>query len=125
MKTSILIAAAGATAMLSACATTPQTPVYEAAATTFTGYVVFTDNEFQLYPREAQIRTPFSRPCLSGALPRDAMWVARTDMSGQRVTFTGHTAPWTGKTITHEASDIRNTCGGAFVLLADDVEVLR
>ena len=110
--------------LLAGCATTP-TPDYAAGATAFTGYVRFSDDEFQLYPREAQVRTPFSRPCLSGALPRDAMRTARTDLSGQKVEFTGRTVAWTGAVIDREGINITNTCGGAFVLLADDVRVIR
>jgi hypothetical protein len=112
-------------ALLSACATPGGPPAYSAEATTFTGYVRFSDNEFQLYPRQAQVDTAFSRPCLSGALPRDLMRSARSDLSGQQVEFTGRTAPWAGRIVSHEGVDITNTCGGDFVLLADTVRVIR
>jgi hypothetical protein len=123
MKTAIIAASAMLT--LGACATAPSGPVYSAEATQFTGYVLFNDGEFQLYPREAQVRTPFSRPCLSGALPLNAMRAARQDLSGQKVTFTGRAVAWEGRVIDRDGVNVTNTCGGDFVLLADDVEVIR
>lgn len=120
-----VIPAIAAASLLSACATATAPADYRPTATEFTGYIVFNEEEFQLYPREAQIRTPFSRPCLSGALPLNQQRAARQDLPGQKVTISGRTAAWAGRTITHEGVDIRNTCGGPFVLLGDDVTVLR
>jgi hypothetical protein len=111
---------------LAGCASTPP-GAFDPAATSFTGYVRFTEGEFQLYEREAQVRAPFSRPCVSGALPRDAQRSAAGDLSGQKVTFTGRAVAWpTGEAgLEHEGSTIRNTCGGSHVILAQTVSVIR
>jgi hypothetical protein len=124
MKTILALAAALA---LTACATSgpsSNTYVHAAGDTAFTGWVRFSNGEFQLYGDEDQVRRPFSRPCVSGAASRGEMQQAMGDLSGQKVRITGRTAAWTGASngrIEHERSDIRNDCGGAFVILADDI----
>jgi len=125
----ILIAAALGLAA-AGCATT-QTPSNVAAVTpdqtVFTGWVRVSGGEFQLFDEQRQLREPFSRPCVSGALPRNAQDAAR-DLSGSQVTFTGRTTPWSqavNQTIEHQGSRIRNECRGDLVILADDVRVLR
>jgi len=110
---------------LSACATTSQPMSYSADDTAFTGWVRFTDEEFQLYADENQVLQPLARPCVSGAASRDEMRQAVRDLGGQKVMITGRTAAWSsglpGNRIEHEGSAIRNECGGAFVILADDI----
>jgi hypothetical protein len=123
MKIAISLAAA---LTLTACASTPPGPAFDPAATSFTGYVRFADGEFQLYERQIQVERPFSRPCVSGVLPRNAQEAARGDLSGQKVTFTGRAVAWAGRTgLNHEGSVISNTCGGDHVILAQTVSVLR
>lgn len=110
---------------LSACATAPQPAAWTAGDTRFTGWVRFTEEEFQLYADRDQVLQPFSRPCVSGAASRDEMRQAVRDLGGQKVTVTGRTAAWSaglpGNRIEHAGSVIRNACGGAFVILADDI----
>jgi hypothetical protein len=123
MKASL--AASVAALSLAACASTPASAPFDPAATTFTGYVRVTEGEFQLYERETQVRAAFSRPCVSGALPRDAQRSA-AELSGQKVTFTGRAVAWPGGAgLEHEGSTIRNTCGGDHVILAQGVSVIR
>lgn len=117
-------------AALAGCATA-QTSSNVAAVTpgqtSFTGWVRVSGGEFQLFDEQRQVREPFSRPCVSGALPRNAQDAAR-DLNGSQVTFTGRTAPWsqaTNQILEHEGSRIRNECRGELVILADDVRVLR
>jgi len=112
---------------LTACATGPSSNTYVHAAgdTSFTGWVRFANEEFQLYGDQDQVRRPFSRPCVSGAASRDVMRLARTDLNGAKVTITGTTRPWSGAAsgrIEHRGSVIRNDCGGAFVILAEDIQ---
>ena len=111
---------------LGACAAGPSSNTYVHAAgdTTFTGWVRFSNGEFQLYGDEDQVLQPFSRPCVSGAASRGEMEQAMGDLRGQKVRITGRTAAWSQAVngrIEHERSDIRNDCGGAFVILADDI----
>ncbi|WP_183251648.1 hypothetical protein [Brevundimonas basaltis] len=110
---------------LSACATASTPMTYAAADTAFTGWVKFSNEEFQLYADEDQVLQPFARPCVSGAASRDEMRQAVQDLAGRKVTITGRTAAWSaglpGNRIAHEGSVIRNDCGGAFVILADDI----
>jgi len=82
---------------LSACASTgPSSNTYSYAATdtAFTGWVRFSNGEFQLYGDEDQVLQPFSRPCVSGAASRDEMRQAVQDLGGQKVRITGRTVPW-------------------------------
>ena len=111
---------------LGACATGPSSNTYVHAAgdTAFTGWVRFSNGEFQLYGDEDQVRRPFSRPCVSGAASRGEMQQAMADLSGQKVRVTGRTVAWSeagNGRIEHARSDIRNDCGGSFVILADDI----
>lgn len=125
MKIALILSAAALA--LTACATTPAQTAFDPSASSFTGYVRFTEGEFQLYAREAQVRAPFSRPCVSGALPRNAQRSAASDTGGQKVTFTGRAAPWPqGQAgLDHQGSNIRNTCGGDFVILAETISIIR
>lgn len=121
------IFALAATLTLAACATAPSPNIYVHGASdiAFTGWVRFENEEFQLYGNENQVRLPFSRPCVSGAASRDVMQLARTDLNNAKVTITGTTRPWSAATsgrIPHRGSFIRNDCGGAFVVLADDIQ---
>ncbi len=125
MMKSILILAAALT--VTACATggpSSNTYSYTAGDTAFTGWVRFSNGEFQLYGDEDQVRRPFSRPCVSGAASRGEMQQAMADLSGQKVRVTGRTVAWSeagNGRIEHARSDIRNDCGGSFVILADDI----
>ena len=121
-----MILALAAALTLTACATGPSPSIYSHSAgdTSFTGWVRFANEEFQLYGNENQVLQPFARPCVSGAASRDVMRQARTDLNGAKVTITGTTRPWsaaTGGRIEHAGSVIRNDCGGAFVVLADGI----
>lgn len=113
---------------LTACAAGPSSNTYVHAAgdTSFTGWLRFTGEEFQLYGDEDQVLQPFARPCVSGAASRDEMRQARQDLNGAKVRITGRTVAWSddapGDRITHEGSNIRNECNGAFVILADDIQ---
>ena len=125
MKATTLTVIACAAA-LSACASAGGTaPGFAASDTSFTGWVKFTGEEFELYADQDQVLQPFSRPCVSGAASRDEMRQAVRDLGGQKVTITGRTTAWSrdlpGDRISHEGSAIRNDCGGAFVILADDI----
>jgi len=112
---------------LTACAAGPSsnTYVHTAVDASFTGWVRFSGEEFQLYGDEDQVRQPFSRPCVSGAASRNRMRQAVQDLAGHKVTITGRTMAWSaslpGNRITHAGSNIRNECGGGFVILADDI----
>jgi len=111
---------------LGACATGPSSNTYVHAAddTAFTGWVRFSSGEFQLYGDEDQVLQPFARPCVSGAASRDEMRQARLDLNNAKVRITGMTRPWSqagNGRIEHEGSDVRNDCGGSFVILADDI----
>jgi hypothetical protein len=124
MRTILALAAA---LTLGACATGPFPNIYShnAGDTSFTGWVRFANEEFQIYGNENQVLQPFSRPCVSGAASRDLMQLARTDLNNAKVTITGTTRPWSGASsgrIPHLGSFIRNDCGGSFVILADDIQ---
>ena len=125
MMKSILILAAALT--VTACATgvpSSNTYSYTAGDSAFTGWVRFSNDEFQLYGDEDQVRRPFSRPCVSGAASRGEMQQAMADLGGQKVRVTGRTVAWSeaeNGRIEHEGSVIRNDCGGSFVILADDI----
>lgn len=102
---------------------------YAPSDTVFTGWVRFIGEEFQLYANENQVLQPFSRPCVSGALPRDLQRQATRDLGGQKVRVTGRTQAWSddlpGDRLDHRGSNIRNECGGTFVILADAVAPAR
>lgn len=127
----ILVLAAASLA-LGACASTPSSEpstAFDPAATSFTGYVSFTGGEFHLFEREAQMRSAMGRPCVAGVLPLNKQRTATRDLPGQKVTFTGRAVPWAGNSTTtglnHEGSTVRNHCGGEYVILAEDVSVIR
>lgn len=131
MKTTAMIVAAGA--LLAGCATGRDgeivaDPSFDAVANEFTGWVRVSEGEFQLFREQRQLREPFSRPCVSGALPRNAQRAA-ADLNGTQATFTGRAAAWPqpnpGQTLVWQGSRIRNLCRGAFVIQADSVRVLR
>ena len=110
---------------LGACASGPSSNTYVHAAgdTSFTGWVRFSEGEFQLYADQDQVLQPFSRPCLAGVAPRDIMRMSG-DLSNAKVRISGRTAPWSQASrdrIEHAGSVIRNECGGSFVVLADDI----
>ena len=123
MKAILILTAALA---LTACAAGPSrnTYVHAASDTSFTGWVRFSNEEFQLYGDRDQVLQPFSRPCVSGAASRDEMRQAVGDLNGAKVTITGRTVAWSQAAngrIEHAGSVIRNDCGGGFVILADDI----
>lgn len=106
---------------LSACASGVPPRAFDTAATEWTGWVKFTGEEFELYADEDQVLQPFSRPCLSGALPRDLQRQASSDLNGQEVRVTGTVTPWDAstRTLDRAGSTITNTCGGSVVVLAE------
>lgn len=127
MKTPVVAAFLFACAALAGCATpsTLSSNAYAAADTTFVGWLRFSDEEFQLNADQDQVLQPLGRPCVSGALPRDLMRQARVDLQNQKVRITGRTQAWSddlpGDRIDYRASNIRNRCGGEFVILADRI----
>lgn len=95
-----------------------------AEQTTVTGWVRFSDGEFQLYEREVQVLRPFARPCESGVASRNLMRQAELDLEGQKVTISGTRVAWQqaeNHRIAFRGSDVRNACGGETVLLADSI----
>lgn len=124
MKSRLLMTFA-CTVGLGACATPMSaTPTaYAAGDTVFEGWVRFSDEEFELNSDQDQVLQPLGRPCLSGSLPRDLLRQARADLHNQRVRITGSTRAWSedlpGRRINYAGVNIRNNCGGAFVILAD------
>ncbi|WP_156389419.1 hypothetical protein [Brevundimonas sp. Root1423] len=97
---------------------------YTADQTEFIGWVRFSNGEFQLYGDEQDARRPIAPGCVSGAAPRGEMDQARGDLRGQKVKITGRAVPWneaTNHRIEHRGSNIRNDCGAAFVVVADDI----
>lgn len=119
--------------VLSASAAQAEAPAadetrFDPAATTFTGWVRVSRGEFQLYPQQRQLREPFSRPCVSGALPR-SLQESAASFSGAKVRFTGRAVSWDENRVSgavrHEGARILNECGGDFVIQATDVTVLR
>lgn len=128
MKTLILSLSAAALTSGAALAAPQQAPAFDPNATTFTGWVRVQGGEFQLYPEQRQLREPFSRPCVSGALPRAQQDTAR-ELNGSKVEFTGRAVAWADRgdrsTINHQGSLIANQCGGDHVIEARSVRVLR
>ncbi|HEX8469592.1 MAG TPA: hypothetical protein VF633_00625 [Brevundimonas sp.] len=123
-----LIATALIAAVTAGAASAQIKPPIDPSATTFAGWVRVSHGEFQLYETQRQISEPFSRPCISGALPRN-LQRASGDISGQQVTFTGKAVAWaergTRTTLNHQGSRIVNECGGDYVIAAESVRVLR
>ena len=96
----------------------------EPVPTEIVGWVRFSDGEFQLYEREAQVLRPFSRPCLSGVASRDLMRQAGQDLNGRQVKITGVMADWAqaeNNRMEFRGSVVRNVCRGETVLLADSI----
>ena len=113
---------------LSACtpAMTSAPPAdFNAAATTWIGWVKFSSEEFRLYPNETASLQGFSQDCVSGALPRDLQRQARQDLSGMRVQVTGRAVAWSqdlpGDRLDHQGSNITNECRKDVVILASRV----
>ncbi|CAN5400000.1 hypothetical protein BH09PSE1_BH09PSE1_10560 [soil metagenome] len=119
---------AGALIAGAASAQTPTAVSSDPSATTFTGWVKVSGGEFQIYERQQQVDTAFSRPCVSGVMPYD-LQRSIGDVSGSKVEFTGRAVPWTARcdapVIRYEGSTISNLCGGEFVVQADSLKVLR
>jgi hypothetical protein len=122
----ILILTAGT--LLAGFAPAPAIVAHDPVPTEIVGWVRFSDGEFQLYEREAQVLRPFSRPCLSGVASRDLMRQAVQDLNGRQVKITGVMADWSqaeNNRMEFRGSVVRNVCRGETVLLADRVEVLQ
>jgi hypothetical protein len=118
----ILILTAGT--LLAGFAPAPAVVAHEPVPTEIVGWVRFSDGEFQLYEREAQVRRPFSRPCLSGVASRDLMRQAVQDLNGRQVKITGVMADWAraeNNRMEFRGSVVRNVCRGETVLLADRI----
>lgn len=97
--------------------------------TTFEGWISFSGEEFQLIESENRYRAGVSRPCVSGALPRDLQRTSAATIGRQKVRVTGTTMEWSqdlpGHRYDHDGSNIRNECGAAFVILGTDIEVIQ
>lgn len=131
MKTALFAVPVLAAALIAGCATAQSKPVdttFDPAASTFTGWVRVSGGEFQIYAQQRQLSEPFARPCVSGALPRNAQDAA-ADLSGTQVTFTGKAVPWsdrgTSELMLFEGSRIQNVCKSDYVIQAQSVRVLR
>ena len=100
-----------------------------APPTTFEGWINFSGEEFQLVDSQNRYRAGQTRPCISGALPRDEQRAAAATMGRQKVRVTGASVPWSqdlpGDRLDHEGSNIRNECGGDFVILGTDIAVIQ
>lgn len=126
MKTSLLIAAAAMILSAPAVAEAPAQPTLS-EPTTFEGWIRVSGEEFQLITNENRYRTGFSRPCVSGALPRN---LQRTvgEYAGQKVRITGVTMEWSddlpGDRYTWEGSNIRNECESEVVILATRIDAI-
>lgn len=119
-----LILSLAALAVSPASAADPTYGPYTADQTEFIGWVRFSNGEFQLYGDEQDARRPIAPGCVSGAASRNEMRQAVGDLAGQKVKIIGRTVPWSAATnhrIEHEGSNIRNDCGAAFVVVADDI----
>ena len=128
MKTALILTAAVLMSSAAPAAIAQDDTRFDPAATTFTGWVRVSRGEFQLFPEQRQLREPFSRPCVSGALPRNLQRTAG-DISGSQVRFTGRAVSWAeaqqNDLINYEGSRISNECRGDYVIQATEVTVLR
>lgn len=128
MRAALMIAAVLAASTAAPAVLAQQNTAFDPAATTFTGWVRVSRGEFQIYPEQRQLNQPFSRPCVSAALPRNAQEAAG-DLNGSQIRFTGRAVRWdenrVSGTVRHEGSRIVNECGGEYVVLATDITVLR
>ncbi|QTC89786.1 hypothetical protein [Brevundimonas goettingensis] len=123
-----ITAALIAASVFAGAATAQSSNAIDPTATSFTGWVKVTGGEFELYSEQRSLALPFSRPCVSGALPRD-LQRSSADISGQKVTFTGKAVAWADRdsptSLGYEGSRITNECRGDYVIAADSVRVLR
>ena len=128
MKTALILTAAVLLSSAAPAAIAQDNTRFDPAATTFTGWVRVSRGEFQLFREKRQLREPFSRPCVSGALPRNLQRTA-ADLSGSQVRFTGRAVSWAegqqNDLINYEGSRISNECRGDYVIQATEVTVLR
>lgn len=133
MKTLTLTLAAAGSLALGACAmgpanTAPPPAGFDISAGQFEGWVRVTGEEFQLFAEQRDLRTPGSRACVSGALPRN-LQRASGDISGSQVRFFGRTLAWAERNQAEshdwQGSNIINGCRKDAVILADRVEVIR
>jgi hypothetical protein len=126
MKTPLLIAAAALILSAPAMAETPAQPTVS-EPTTFEGWIRVSGEEFQLITNENRFRTGMSRPCVSGALPRNIQRTVR-EYAGQKVRITGVTMAWSddlpGDRYTWEGSNIRNECESEVVILATEIDAI-
>ena len=97
--------------------------------TTFEGWITFSGEEFQLVENQNSYVAGRSRPCVSGALPRDEQRTAAATIGRQKVRVTGTALEWSdnlpGDRYDHEGSNIRNECDGVFVILGTDIAVIQ
>ena len=97
--------------------------------TTFEGWINFSGEEFQLVENQNSYVAGRSRPCVSGALPRDEQRMAAATIGRQKVRVTGTVLEWSddlpGDRYDHEGSNIRNECDGGFVILGTDIAVIQ
>ena len=97
--------------------------------TTFEGWINFSGEEFQLVENQNSYVAGRSRPCVSGALPRDEQRTAAATIGRQKVRVTGTALEWSddlpGDRYDHDGSNIRNECDGAFVILGTDIAVIQ
>jgi hypothetical protein len=89
-------------------------PQPKAEQVTLTGYFDLNGLQFRLYPGA----TGDEAPCISGALTSLA-GVPTPEFTTRQMAFTGHLH----RTTDAEAENIPNPCGGALVMLANDVAV--
>ena len=105
-----------------------QAPDYSPGQTVFEGWVTIGQNGFQLMASESSFRRGFTRPCISGALPRDEQRAAGATIGRQKVRITGTTLAWSddfpGDRYEYEGSSIGNGCHADFIILATDIEVI-
>ncbi len=118
-----LIAAAFALSLTAAPVAEPTPP------TTFEGWISFSGEEFQLIENENRYRAGVSRPCVSGALPRNLQRSSAATIGRQKVRVTGTAMEWSddlpGDRYDYQGSNIRNECDAAFVILGTDIEVIQ
>ena len=112
------IAATVLLALAAGCASAPSfdlarlQPTPEADQVTLTGYFDLNGLQFRLYPGASTA----DAPCLSGALTSLA-GIPTPEFTNRQMTLTGHLH----RTTDPEAENIPNACGGALVMLANDV----
>jgi len=116
-------------ALVVAAPAVAEAPVQPAVSgiTTFEGWIRVSGEEFHLVANENRYRSGRSRPCVSGALPRDLQRTV-SDYVGQKVRITAVTMAWSddlpGDRFTHEGSNIRNDCDSDVVILATDIDAI-